>query len=123
MAAAGPAKADLLQLGVECMRAALAALSIESTLSDVLDLVVTQAMKWLAPNAVIIGKFEPATQTLVVQAADPRPTLAAPICWRWVCPPLATRWQPGDRSCAQNCGLLLQTHRTGSAGCALGGRR
>ena len=65
-----PAKADLLQLGVECMRATLAALSTESTLSDVLSLVVAQAMKWLGPDAVIIGKLDPATQTLVIQAAQ-----------------------------------------------------
>ena len=67
---AWPAKGDLLQLGVECMRSTLAALSTESTLNDVLKLVVAQAMRWLGPDAVILGKLDPATQTLVIQAAE-----------------------------------------------------
>ena len=56
--------------GAEYARDVLAALNSTDSFAAVLNVVASQAMELLAPTAVIIGKTEPATQTLLVQAAQ-----------------------------------------------------
>jgi signal transduction histidine kinase len=67
---AGQAKADLRQLSVECMRTVLVALSDNSSLSEILNLVATQSMKWFGSSDVIIARLDPAKQTLIIDAAQ-----------------------------------------------------
>jgi signal transduction histidine kinase len=56
--------------GAEYARDVLAALNSTDSFAALLNVVAAQAMELLAPTAVIIGKIEPATQTLLVQAAQ-----------------------------------------------------
>ncbi|MFN8464850.1 MAG: GAF domain-containing sensor histidine kinase [Caldilineaceae bacterium] len=84
--------ADVRKRGVEHVRDVLAAVNSADSFTEMLNVVIAQAMHLLDPTAVIIGRWDPITKRLGVHAAQgTEPTFAVEGLLEPMLPTLAAR--------------------------------